>query len=101
MKTSAIIRIVIFSLVIVLLSFILMSVLDYNYYIESGRVHSYEEVGQMPTESLMQINQHDISTQIRNIEIEWVAGSSQSSKATVSAASSLRNTVPLIRSIKR
>lgn len=75
MKTSAIIRIVIFSLVIVLLSFILLSVLDHNYYIESGRVHSYEEAGQLPTEALMQINQHDISTQVQNIEIEWVAGS--------------------------
>ena len=75
MKISAIIRIVIFSLVILLLSFILLSVLDHNYYIESGRVHSYEEVGQLPTEALAQINQHDISAQVQNIEIEWVAGS--------------------------
>ena len=75
MKTSAIIRIVIFSLVIILLSFILLSVLDHNYYIESGRVHSYEEAGKLPTEALLQINQHDISAQVQNIEIEWVAGS--------------------------
>ena len=75
MKTSAIIRIVIFSLVIILLSFILLSVLDHNYYIESGRVHSYEEAGQLPTEGLMQINQHDITAQIQNIDIEWAAGS--------------------------
>lgn len=75
MKTSAIIRIVIFSLVIVLLSFVLLSVLDQNYYIESGRVHSYEEAGQLSTESLMQINQHDISVQVQNIDIEWAAGS--------------------------
>ena len=75
MKTSAIIRIVIFSLVIVLLSFVLLSVLDHNYYIESGRVHSYEEAGQLPTEGLMQINQHDITAQIQNIDIEWAAGS--------------------------
>ena len=75
MKTSAIIRIVIFSLVIILLSFILLSVLDHNYYIESGRVHSYEEAGQLPTEGLMQINQHDITAQIQNIDIDWAAGS--------------------------
>jgi len=75
MKTSAIIRIVIFSLVIILLSFILLSVLDHNYYIESGRVHSYEEAGELPTEGLMQINQHDITAQIQNIDIEWAAGS--------------------------
>ena len=75
MKTSAIIRIVIFSLVIILLSFILLSVLDHNYYIESGRVHSYEEAGELPTEALLQINQHDITAQIQNIDIDWAAGS--------------------------
>lgn len=75
MRTSAIIRIVIFSLAIILLSFILLSVLDHNYYIEDGRVHSYDEAGPLPTEGLMQINQHDVPAQIQNIDIEWVAGS--------------------------
>lgn len=74
MKTSAIIRIVTFSLLIVILSFILLSVLDYNYYITDGRVWSYDHEP-LPTEALMETNQHDITTQIQNIEIVWVAGS--------------------------
>ena len=74
MKTSAIIRIIIFSLLIVILSFILLSVLDYNYYIADGRVWSYDHEP-LPTEALMETNQHDITTQIQNIEIVWVAGS--------------------------
>ena len=40
MKASAIIRIIAFSVAIILLSFILLSVIDYNYYFENGRLHS-------------------------------------------------------------
>lgn len=75
MKTNAIIRIIVFSLAIIVLSTILLSVLDQNYYIADGKIQSYEMAGPVPTESVREVNQHDISTQIQNIEIEWVAGS--------------------------
>ena len=75
MKASAIIRIIAFSLAIILLSFILLSVIDYNYYFESGRLHSYEMAGPAPTEAAMQGSQQDVTAQIQNIEIEWGAGS--------------------------
>ena len=75
MKASAIIRIIAFSVAIILLSFILLSVIDYNYYFENGRLHSYEMAAPAPTEAAMQVHQQDISTQVQNIEIEWVAGS--------------------------
>ena len=72
MKASAIIRIIAFSLAIILLSFILLSVLDHNYYIESGRVHSYEDLEmEQPVET---IQQDVISSQVKNIEIEWLSG---------------------------
>jgi len=73
MKTSAVIRIILFSLAILLLSFILLSVLDQNYYIEGGRVHTYEEAEYIEPVAIAQ--QDEISAQIRNIEIEWAAGS--------------------------
>ena len=73
MKTSAVIRIILFSLAILLLSFILLSVLDQNYYIEGGRVHTYEEAEYIEPIAIAQ--QDEISAQIRNIEIEWAAGS--------------------------
>ena len=75
MKTSAIIRIVAFSLAIILLSFILLSVIDYNYYFENGRLHSYEMAEPAPTEAALQGSQQDVTAQIQNIEIEWGAGS--------------------------
>ena len=75
MKINAIIRIVAFSAAILLLSFILFSSIDQNYYFEDGRLNSYEMADPKPTESPNQMNQHEISTQIQNIEIEWVAGS--------------------------
>ena len=75
MKASAIIRIIAFSVAIILLSFILLSVIDYNYYFENGRLHSYEMAAPAPTEAARQVHQQDISTQVQNIEIEWGAGS--------------------------
>lgn len=72
MKASAIIRIIAFSLAIILLSFILLSVIDYNYYLENGRVHSYEDFEiEQPIDM---IQQDVISSQVKNIEIEWVSG---------------------------
>lgn len=72
MKISAIIRIIAFSLAIILLSFILLGVIEHNYYIEDGRLHSYEELA---TEALVEMIQQDtISSQVKNIEIEWVSG---------------------------
>ena len=73
MKTSAVIRIILLSFLILLLSFILLSVLDQNYYIEGGRVHSYEDAQYMEPVAVTQ--QDEISAQIRNIEIDWAAGS--------------------------
>ena len=75
MKASAIIRTIAFSVAIILLSFILLSVIDYNYYFENGRLHSYEMAVPAPTEATGHVHQQDISTQVQNIEIEWVAGS--------------------------
>lgn len=75
MKASAIIRIIAFSVAIILLSFILLSIIDYNYYFENGRLHSYEMAAPAPTEAACHVHQQDISTQVQNIEIEWVAGS--------------------------
>ena len=75
MKVNVIIRIVAFSVAILLLSFILFSSIDQNYYFENGRLNSYEMAGPEPTESPNQMNQHEISAQIQNIEIDWVAGS--------------------------
>ena len=72
MKASAIIRIIAFSLAIILLSFILLSVIDYNYYFEGGRLHSYEDFEiEQPIDM---IQQDVISSQVKNIEIEWVSG---------------------------
>lgn len=72
MKASAIIRIIAFSLAIILLSFILLSVIDYNYYFENGRLHFYED---FEIEQPIDIIQQDvISSQVKNIEIEWVSG---------------------------
>ena len=68
MKASAIIRIIAFSLAIILLSFILLSVIDYNYYFENGRLHFYED---FEIEQPIDIIQQDvISSQVKNIEIE-------------------------------
>ena len=88
MKASAIIRIIAFSVAIILLSFILLSVIDYNYYFENGRLHSYEMAVPAPTESPREINQYDFTAQIQNIEIDWVAGS-----ITIHPSDSLSNII--------
>ncbi len=75
MKASAIIRIIAFSVAIILLSYILLGTFSMNYYFENGRLNSYEMAAPAPTESSGDINQMEIYTQIQNIEIEWGAGS--------------------------
>ena len=75
MKASAIIRIIAFSVAIILLSYILLGTFSMNYYFENGRLNSYEMAAPAPTESSRDINQMEIYTQIQNIEIDWVAGS--------------------------
>ena len=72
MKTNAIIRIIIYSLVLVILISILMGVIGYKVYFSNGKIRN-DTV--RPTESVRQINQHEVTTQIQNIEIEWIAGS--------------------------
>lgn len=73
MKANAIIRIVCFSLAILLLSFILMSTLDQNYYLEDGKVHSYDEFEM--EDPIATLHQDQIPSEVQNIEIEWAAGS--------------------------
>lgn len=73
MKANAIVRIVLFSLAILILGSILLGVLCFNMFIVDGKVHldtgmdSVEHVGAATTESF--------SAQIANLDIEWVAGS--------------------------
>ncbi len=75
MKGNAIVRIVIYSLGILLLLGILLSVLDGNFYHEDGRIRSYTYDAPVPTESAREVDAHSISAQVQNIEIAWVAGS--------------------------
>ena len=73
MKTSAIVRIILLSLAILILGGILLSVLCFNLFIADGKVHidtdmnTVEPVGVATTDSF--------SAQITNLDIEWVAGS--------------------------
>ena len=75
MKASAIIRIIAFSVAIILLSYILLGTFSMNYYFESGRLNSYEMAGPVPTEAAFDSMQLDYPAQLQNIEIDWVAGS--------------------------
>lgn len=72
MRTNAMIRIIIYSLVILILSGILISVLFFGLYVADGRVYMdhYEA-----TEPLIVVSNGVVSDDIKNIEIEWVAGS--------------------------
>ena len=72
MKTNAIIRIIIYSLILAILLCILLSATAIDQYFTSTVTRNEVPA---PTESVRQINQHEITTQIQNIEIEWVAGS--------------------------
>lgn len=68
MKTNAIFRIVLFSLAILVLVSILLGVLTFDTY-------SFFTRTERPIESLERIDIHNVTPEIRNIEIEWVAGS--------------------------
>ena len=73
MKTSAIVRIILLSLAILILASILLGVLCFNMFVADGKVHidtdmnTVEPVGVATTDSF--------SAQITNLDIEWVAGS--------------------------
>ena len=72
MKSNAIIRIVLFSLAILFLGSILLAVLCFNMFVADGKTHIREDHALVePQETL---KQDQISPDVRNIEIEWVAG---------------------------
>ena len=74
MKTNAIIRIVIFSLAILILASILLGVLGFKtLHFTSDGVHSVRN--DATVEPVEVLEQNEISPQVQNIEIEWVAGS--------------------------
>ena len=71
MKTNAIVRIVLFSLAILILGSILLGVICFDMYILDGLIqitdhNTVEPVGMITTDL--------VSSQVRNIDIEWVAG---------------------------
>lgn len=72
MKSNAIIRIIIYSLLVLILLGILISSISCGLYSFNGRLHSDATI---PTENLQYVNEQDFSTQVQNIEIEWAAGS--------------------------
>lgn len=73
MKTNAIIRIVLFSLAILVLLGIFLSVLLGVFIFDSLIFNNKNSID--PVESLERIDNHNVTSDIRNIEIEWVAGS--------------------------
>lgn len=73
MKTNAIVRIVIFSLAIMVLLAILIAVLGFNIYMADGKIHWASH--DMVEEPIGVVNQGIVAEEVRNIEIEWVAGS--------------------------
>ncbi len=73
MKANAIVRIVLFSLAIIILAAILLGVLAFNLFVVDGKIrYDHMEAVEAPVAI---IEQGEISAQIRNIEIEWAAGS--------------------------
>lgn len=72
MKTNAIIRIVIYSLAILILIGIMGGFIADEIYLSGGILQKTD--APVPTESLTEINHQDFTAQIQNIEIEWVAG---------------------------
>ena len=73
MKSNAIVRIIIYSLLIFILIGILGGVLEDTLAFRNGRIQ--KDDAPVPTESAMEIKQLDFPAQIQNIEIDWVAGS--------------------------
>jgi len=73
MKANAIVRIVLFSLAIIILAGILLGVLAFNMFVFDGKIR-YDQMEAVEAPVAM-IEQGEISAQIRNLEIEWAAGS--------------------------
>ena len=73
MKGNAIIRIVIYSLLIVILLSIMTGAMGYGHDFHDGKLRWSDTSD--PIESSNDVNQLDVYTQIQNIEIDWVAGS--------------------------
>ena len=74
MRTNAVIRIIAYSLAIILLLSILIGVLFFGLYFDGGRVQTHRSEEHIaPTEGL--VTQFQFSDEIKNIEIEWVSGS--------------------------
>lgn len=73
MKTSAIVRIIIYSLLILILIGIMGGFIADEIYLSGDGFQRTESP--VHTESLAEINQLDFTTQVQNIEIVWVAGS--------------------------
>lgn len=73
MRSNAIIRIVVFSLAILVLLGIGTAILSFNLFITDGKVQLDNTVDKV--EALEQLQMENITPDIRNIEIEWVAGS--------------------------
>lgn len=76
MRTNALIRIAIYSVLILFLLGVLLGVLFFDLYIFDGRVHigTREDVIEVTEAPYAVMDQH-ITAQVQNIEIEWVAGS--------------------------
>ena len=72
MRTSAVIRIILLSLAILILGSILLGSLAFDQYRFNG--NEYFERPDIPESPAAVIDQGEISAQIRNIAIEWVSG---------------------------
>lgn len=72
MKTNAIVRIVLYTAAIIILMGILTTALMDHQYTYDPRFDYGHEI--IPTEPVQQITTENVTADIRNIEIEWVAG---------------------------
>jgi len=73
MKTNAIIRIAIFFLAILVLLGILLSILVFDMFVVDGKVQ-FDRDGGIEA-AIEMVGQGNVTSDVRNIEIEWVAGS--------------------------
>lgn len=73
MKTNAIVRIVLFSLAILILGSILLSVQAFSMYLVDGDVH-FEQTDNIVS-PMVNTGLGEITSQVSHLEIEWAAGS--------------------------
>ena len=73
MKTSAIVRIILLSLAILILAGILLGVLCFNMFIVDGKIQIDTDMNTV--EPLAVAKTDSFSAQITNLDIEWIAGS--------------------------